>query len=122
MGTPAVPDPSLVPLIASMIAASNVGVTRYDMPPDAQNYLEKYYAPTGDLRIPVVSVHNFFDPLVPFFHEPALAGVTASAGASDMLLQRGVANYGHCNFTTSLVVSSFQTLASWVTTGVKPAS
>ena len=122
MGTPAVPDPSLVPLIASMIAASNIGVTRYDMPPDAQNYLDKYYSPTGDLRIPVVSVHNFFDPLVPFFHEQALAQIAASAGASSMLLQRGVPNYGHCNFTTPLVVSSFQTLATWVTTGVKPAS
>jgi pimeloyl-ACP methyl ester carboxylesterase len=122
MGTPAVPDPSLIPLIASMIAASNVRVTRYDITPDAQNYLETYYTPTGNLKIPVVSVHNFFDPLVPFFHEPAFAGVTATAGSSSMLLQRGVANYGHCNFTTPLVVSSFQTLASWVTTGVKPAS
>jgi len=122
MGTPAVPDPALVPLIASMIAASNAGVTRYDITPDAQNYLDKYYVPTGDLKIPVVSVHNFWDPLVPFFHEPALAQAAASAGASGMLLQRGVPNYGHCNFPTALVVSSFQTLANWVTTGVKPAS
>jgi hypothetical protein len=33
-----------------------------------------------------------------------------------------VLNYGHCNFETSLVVGSFQTLVNWVTTGVKPAS
>ena len=122
MGTPAIPIPQLAPVIASMIAASNAGVTRYDITPDAQNYLDKYYVPTGDLKIPVVSVHNFWDPLVPFFHEPALAQAAASAGASGMLLQRGVPNYGHCNFPTPLVVSSFQTLASWVTTGVKPAS
>jgi len=37
-------------------------------------------------------------------------------------LQRAVPSYGHCNFSTPLVVSSFQTLANWVTTGVKPAS
>ena len=125
MGTPAVPDPALVPLIASMIAGSNapnVGVMRYDMPRDAQNYLERNYVPTGNLRIPVVSVHNYWDPLVPFFHEPALAAAVAAAGASNMLLQRGVPNYGHCNFPTSLVVGSFQTLVGWVTTGVKPAS
>jgi pimeloyl-ACP methyl ester carboxylesterase len=122
MGTPAIPVPQLAPVIASMIAASNGGVARYDMPPDAQNYLEKYYVPTGDLKIPVVSVHNFWDPLVPFFHEPALAQTVASAGASAMLLQRGVPNYGHCNFTTPLVVDSFQTLVNWVTTGAKPAS
>jgi hypothetical protein len=39
-----------------------------------------------------------------------------------MLLQRGVANWGHCNFPTSVVVGSFQTLVGWVTTGVKPVS
>ena len=122
MGTPVIPVPQLAPLIASMIAASNGGVARYDITPDAQNYLEKYYVPTGSLKIPVVSVHNFWDPLVPFFHEPALAQATASAGASGMLLQRGVPNYGHCNFSTQLVVNSFQTLVNWVTTGVKPAS
>ena len=122
MGTPALPVPQLAPVIASMIAASNNGVTRYDITPDAQNYLEKYYVPTGNLRIPVVSVHNLWDPLVPFFHEPALAQATSNAGASAMLLQRRVPNYGHCNFSTPLVVSSFQTLANWVTTGVKPAS
>jgi hypothetical protein len=121
--------PASVPsaLIASMIAASNgtpvvPGVTRYDITPDAQNYIDRYYVPTGRLTIPVVSVHNFWDPLVPFFHEPALAQIAASAGASSMLLQRGVPNYGHCNFPTPLVVSSFQTLTNWVTTGVKPAA
>ena len=122
VGTPVVPDPALKLVIASMIAGSNVSVTRYDMPPDARNYLDKYYVPTGSLKIPVVSVHNFWDPLVPFFHEPAFANITASASASGMLLQRGVPSYGHCNFSTQLVVDSFQTLASWVTTGVKPAS
>jgi pimeloyl-ACP methyl ester carboxylesterase len=122
MGTPAVPSPTLIPLVQGMIAGSNTAVTRYDITTDAQNYLERNYVPTGNLRIPVVSVHNFWDYLVPFFHEPAFAKIAADAGASSMLLQRTVQNYGHCNFQTSVVVSSFQTLASWVTTGVKPAS
>jgi hypothetical protein len=122
MGTLVAPASVPGALIASMIANSNVGVARFDMPPDAQNYLDRYYVPTGRLTIPVVSVHNFWDPLVPFFHEPALAQAVAAAGASNMLLQRGVPNYGHCVFSTPLVVSSFQTLANWVTTGVKPAS
>jgi hypothetical protein len=97
-------------------------VTRYDITPDAQNYLVSNYVPTGSLKIPVVSVHNSWDYLVPFFHEAAFAGIVSTAGASSMLLQRTVQNYGHCNFPTSVVVSSFQTLANWVATGVKPAS
>jgi len=122
MGTPAVPTPALTALIGGMIAASNAGVTRYDMPPDAANYLDHNYSPDGKLQIPVVSVHNMWDPLVPFFHELALFKAADGAGASANLLQRGVPAYGHCTFSTALVVSSFQTLADWVTTGVKPAS
>ena len=122
MGAPVVPVAGLTPVIQGMIAASNQSVARYDITPAAQNYLEKNYVPTGNLQIPVVSVHNFWDPLVPFFHEATLAQTVAAAGASNMLLQRGIPNYGHCNFSTPLVVSSFQTLTNWVATGIKPAS
>ena len=122
MGTPAVPSPALIPLVQALIAGSNQSVTRYDITPDAQNYLERNYVPTGNLRIPVVSVHNLWDYLVPSFHEPAFAGFVSSAGSSSMLLQRTVPNYGHSNFSTPVVVSSFQTLSNWVTTGIKPAS
>jgi hypothetical protein len=97
-------------------------VARYSTTPDARNYLDNYYVPTGDLQIPVVSVHNRWDPLVPFFHEPAFAQTVAAAGTSSMLLQRAVPNYGHCNFPTPLVLSSFQALVSWATSGVRPAN
>jgi predicted esterase len=122
MGTLAAPIPGLAPVIQGMIAGSNQSVTRYDTTPAAQNYLEKNYAPSGNLQIPVISVHNLWDPLVPFFHEPALAQTVAAAGAGSMLLQRAVPNYGHCNFPTTLVVSSFQSLVNWVSTGTKPAA
>ena len=118
VGTLIIPNPAL----AFLIAQANQGVQRYAATPDAQNYNEKWFAPTGNLQIPVVSVHNLWDPLVPYFHEAAYAQAVAEAGSSAMLLQRAVANYGHCNFPTSLVLSSFQTLVDWVQTGVKPAS
>jgi pimeloyl-ACP methyl ester carboxylesterase len=118
LGSPVIP--AAAAMLQALIAGSNQGVARYDSPTDAQNYLEKYYVPTGKLQIPTVSVHNVFDPLVPFFHEGALTGIVRGAGALNMLLQRAVPNYGHCNFSTPLVVGSFQTLATWVNTGVKP--
>ena len=115
MGTPVAPAPQLVPLIASMIAASNQSVARFDITPDAANYLEKYYVPTGDLQIPVVSVHNLWDPLVPYpIHEPPFAKAVTDAGSSAMLVQRAVANYGHCNFLTSVVLDGFTTLVAKV--------
>lgn len=121
VGTLTSPHPAFDAAIAGAVAAANGGVARYTTTVSAQNYLEKHYVPTGDLRIPMVSVHNLWDPLVPYFHETAFAQITAAAGTSDMLLQRAVQNYGHCNFPTSLVVGSFQSLVDWVRTGVKPA-
>lgn len=126
VGTLSIPAvPGLASMIGAMIASSNdpvTGVKRYAMPPDAQNYLENNYAPTGNLQIPVVSVHNLWDPLVPFFHESLLADAASTAGTSANLLQRAVPNFGHCNFDTPRVVSSFTTLVDWVRTGIKPAS
>lgn len=120
LGTPVIPNPQL---LASMIAQANAGMARYDISRDASNYLDKYYVPTGKLQIPVLTVHNLWDPLDPYFHETDLATIVGNAGAQNMLLQRAVPNYGHCDqFPTSFVMSSFQTLVNWVTTGVKPAS
>ena len=122
LGTPVVP--ALAPVLNAAIAGSNAGVTRYSSPPDAQNFLARYYVPTGDLEIPVITVHNLFDYLVPYAHEPAFRQIVQSAGASDMLLQRAVAGYGHCSNAAfqAAVVQSFQDLVMWASTGEKPAS
>ncbi len=122
LGTPVVP--ALAPLLTNLIAGANAGVERYTSTPDAQNLLEKYYVPTGDLEVPVITVHNLWDYLVPFFHEPAFQQIVQSAGASDMLLQRAVPDYGHCSNTAfrTTVVQSFLDLVTWVSSGEKPAS
>ena len=40
-------ETSYVSLIPSLVAASNAGVRRYETTPDAANYLERYYQPSG---------------------------------------------------------------------------
>jgi pimeloyl-ACP methyl ester carboxylesterase len=122
LGTPVVP--ALAPVLSAAIAGSNAGVDRFTSPPDAQNLLARYYVPTGDLEIPVITVHNLWDYLVPYFHEPAFQQIVQSAGASDMLLQRAVPDYGHCSNTAlrNTVVQSFLDLVTWTSTGEKPAS
>ena len=122
LGTPVVP--ALAPVLSATIAGSNAGVERYTSTPAAQNLLTKYYVPSGDLEIPVITVHNLWDYLVPYFHEPAFQEIVQSAGASDMLLQRAVPGYGHCSNTAfrNTVVQSFLDLVTWASTGEKPAS
>jgi hypothetical protein len=57
---------------------------------------------------------------------PAALAIAAqavqAAGATDLLLQRFVPSYGHCNIPADVAVQAFVDLAAWVATGVKPGS
>ena len=90
----------LAPLPPALLAQLNANVGRFTATPDALNYLERYYTPTGQLSDPTVTLHTIRDPLVPFFHEAAFAAAVESAGSSSLLLQRSVNRYGHCAFAS----------------------
>jgi pimeloyl-ACP methyl ester carboxylesterase len=101
-------------------AALNAGVDRFEATPDARNYLEHWYLPKGDLKIPVLTLHTTMDPVVPLFHEPAYAAIVDAAGKSDFLVQRVIDRYGHCAFSTQEQIDAFQDLVNWVEKGVVP--
>ena len=101
-------------------AALNDGVAQYVEDPSAANYMQHYYTPTGDLHIPVLTLHRARDPIAPnLLHEPTYAGRVADAGTSAFLLQRTVDGFGHCGFPAA-ETSAFSALVQWVKTGVKP--
>ncbi len=103
-------------------AALNAGVARFMADPSAANYMEHYYTPTGDLRIPVITLHNSRDPIVPIFHEQLYAAAVQNAGAADFLLQRTVDGFGHADtFPFAQLEAAFFALRDWALTGVKPA-
>jgi len=111
----------LAALIPGLIAGANVGVARYAFDEPAESYLTRYFTPTGALELPVVTLHNVWDPAVPAFHEQLLLQRAQAAGAAANLLQRSVPSYGHCAFNTTQVLQSFAALRTWVESGVKPA-
>lgn len=121
LGTSVVPG-FLTPAVQGAIAAANGGVARFTLDQSADNYLTHNFTPSGDVRIPVLSVHNAWDPGVPAFHEAALAAKVAAAGRSGNLLQRFIPSYGHCNISTQQAVGSFNDLAGWVQSGSRPAN
>lgn len=93
--------------------ALNAVVARYEERPDATNYLDNYYEPTGALRIPIVTLHNPLDPVVPAFHEALLASSAAAAGYGDALTQWPSATpYGHCAFDATEVMAAFGALVT----------
>ena len=99
---------------------ANLGVARYNATPDALEWVEHNYEPTGDLRIPMITVHKKRDRLVPYRHEAAYQQRVAAAGALGNLLQRSDDTFGHCDFGVSQMMSNFQDLLAWVNSGVKP--
>jgi pimeloyl-ACP methyl ester carboxylesterase len=106
----------------------NASVPRYQRTPDAEAYLSHYVEPTGDLGIPLLTLHNALDPSVPIFHEDVYEGLVAAEGDPDMFVRRTVTTplYGHCTFgntteeNVATIVASFLDLVAWVDTGVKP--
>jgi pimeloyl-ACP methyl ester carboxylesterase len=100
-------------------AALNAGVARYASDPSAENYMTHYYTPSGDLHVPVITLHKSRDPLVPLFHDEMYAAYVEGAGASQYLLQRTVDGFGHCGFPAA-EGAAFSALVQWVHTGVRP--
>lgn len=115
---PLLPASQLQPIVDF----ANAHVARFTADPSATNYVEHYFTLTGDLPVPVLTLHNPLDPGMPIFHEAALYAKAAAAGATQNLLQRSYPGYGHCAFPATAVAQNFADLVNWVSTGVRPAS
>jgi hypothetical protein len=94
--------------------ALNAGVERFTSSPDAVQYLQTYYDPSGQISLPFLSLHTIADPEVPFFHEALYATKVAQAGGSGLLVQQTVSRYGHCAFKVGEILNAFDALAAWV--------
>ena len=64
---------------------------------------EHNYTPTGDLRMPALTLSTPRDPFIPGFHRTVYGQLVAANGSADLLVQRSVpgffGGYGHCTFT-----------------------
>ncbi len=76
--------------------APNTGVERLAATPDALNYLEHWYQPTGRLQLPVIVLHTSRDPIVPVFHAYAYQQLAAAAGSPGLLQLIVLDAFGHC--------------------------
>ena len=75
---------------------------------------------TGDIDIPVLTLHNLGDLFVPVHNEIVYAERVAAQGNSDLLVQRAIRGVRHCDFTPAEFGTAFVDLVTWVETGVKP--
>jgi hypothetical protein len=102
--------------------AFNDGVVRVTADPSARvRGLRNVPQVSGDIGIPVLTLHNLGDLFVPFLNEVEYAQRVDGHGKSDLLVQRAIRGVLHCDFTSAEFAGAFLDLMSWVETGVKPA-
>ena len=92
----------------------NLSVERVAGDQDAQQYVEDYYQTTGELDVPLVTLHNLSDPAVPYRHEEIYKQLVAQKGKSGNLTVWPVLGYGHCNFKPWQVLGAFYILHNQV--------
>ena len=106
------------------LAFINASVQRFSGSPAGQNLLALNYTPTGDLRMPALTLSTFRDPVIPGFHRVIYGQQVAAQGNANLLVQRNVAGtaggYGHCTFTPQELTQAFFDLVLWGELGVKP--
>ena len=101
----------------------NATVQRLTAGPQARhrNGMSNVPPTTGDLRIPMLTLHTLGDLNVPFHMEQEYARRVSNKGWALNLVQRATRDFGHCEFTGPELVTAFSDLVQWVETGVKPA-
>jgi hypothetical protein len=111
------------PALSSEEIALNAGIRRIDLDPQARRKqgLAGVPAISGNLSMPVLSMHTLGDLFVPFSMEQIYARNAAANGSSDRLVTRAIRDINHCGFNTVEMERGFADLANWVANGVKPA-
>ena len=97
----------------------NAAVPRFVAEQRALSQLKKYET-DGRLNIPVVTIHNPFDPIVPFQQVGLYEDKVEAAGAEALLTAYPVtleSPFGHCVFTLGEVQGALALLASQVSAG-----
>ncbi len=112
-------NPNLTPAEQAL----NNGIVRVSADPQGPgpNGLAQVPVISGDIDIPVLTLHNLGDLFVPVLNEVEYASRVAANGKSDLLVQRAIRGVLHCDFTATEFSSAFIDLVTWVETGVKPA-
>jgi len=111
-------DPSLSPDEQAL----NDNIVRVAADPQGRNPngLSQVPVISGDINIPVLTLHNLGDLFVPILNEVAYASRVAAHGKSDLLVQRAIRGVGHCDFTAAEFATAFIDLVIWREVGIKP--
>jgi pimeloyl-ACP methyl ester carboxylesterase len=112
-------DPNLTPDEQAL----NDGIVRVAADPQGRHPdgLSQVPVVSGDIQVPVLTLHNLGDLFVPVLNEVEYATRVTANGKGDLLVQRAIRGVLHCDFTPEEFGTAFLDLLGWVDTGVQPA-
>jgi pimeloyl-ACP methyl ester carboxylesterase len=105
---------------AQVVQLANANAERVTSTTAAQAFVERVYTPTGDLRMPTITLHTSRDPIVPAFHQGLFATKVSAANRQGLLVQSEFNRYGHCTFTGEEMIGGLSDLVLWAEQGIKP--
>lgn len=103
-------------------AALNEGVERFSPDPRAVRDLAFDSDLTGDVHLPVVTMHAIGDPTAFIEHESAYRDSVTGAGNGEHLVQAFTREAEHSTLSASGYATVVDALHTWVETGTKPTS
>jgi pimeloyl-ACP methyl ester carboxylesterase len=100
----------------ALLQAINSSVPRFDAGRYAAHYASQYYEPSGDLRIPVLTLFTPRDPALPaVLSELVYETRVAAVGRSEFFArQQSSVGFGHCTSKLADRVAAFNNLVNWV--------
>jgi hypothetical protein len=101
-------------------AALNAGVLRYPADPTAVAALAADSLPTGNLPVPILTLHAIHDPVAFVELESNYQGIVAKAGRADRLVQVFSDESEHSYLSDPEYTAAFTSLMNWVERGIKP--
>lgn len=79
-----------------------------------------YAERTGNLSVPLITLHETGDAWVPLSLEQSYRRRTIAAGTDHLLVQRVTRGPGHCAFDTDMREKAFDDLVAWIERGTRP--
>jgi len=100
--------------------ALNAGVARYAADPAAVARFAADTDPTGQIPVPVLTVHAIDDPIAFVEMEHTFADTMARAGHADTLVQVFSEDHDHSYISDATYVATLNALMQWIREGKKP--
>lgn len=95
-------------------AQLNERVQRFTADAAALDEIAARYQPTGQITVPLVTMHTTGDPVIPYWQASRYITRTMSANRSQFHRHIAVARYGHCTFTQQETLAAINQLVALV--------